>query len=92
MIAWDLALTRGVLVNFGAIADAAEVGYGLGWRRVSRDGHRVIEHDGDAIGTRTYFVRYLDLPLTVIILSNQARFEVEKLERKIADHFMHDGA
>jgi hypothetical protein len=32
-------------------------------------------------------VRYLDTRLTIIVLSNQTRFEVEKLERRIAVRF-----
>jgi hypothetical protein len=55
---------------------------------VSHSGHRALEHDGDAIGTRCYLVHYLDSPMTIIILSNQTRFEVEKLERSVADRFL----
>lgn len=88
MIAWDSSLTRGTLVKLDEIVEAAAAGYGLGWRIVSHDGHRAIEHDGDAIGTRCYLVHYLDPRLTIIILSNQTRFEVEKLERLIADRFL----
>jgi len=87
MIAWDQSLTRGTPIDLEAIIAAAEPGYALGWRVVTHDGHRAIEHDGDAIGTRTYLVHYLDRPLTVIILSNQTRFEVERLERLLAQRF-----
>jgi CubicO group peptidase (beta-lactamase class C family) len=88
MISWDRTLTRGALVDFAAITDAAAIGYGVGWRTVRRDGHVIIEHDGDAIGTRTYFARYLDVGATIIILSNQTRFEADKLEQELARHFI----
>jgi CubicO group peptidase (beta-lactamase class C family) len=88
MINWDQALSSDTLVSLEGIVGAAEVGYGLGWRMIRRGRHTLIEHDGDAIGTRTYFVRYLDVPLSIIILSNQTRFEVEKLEREIAARFI----
>lgn len=87
MIAWDESLTRGAPFDFGAIVDAVGSGYAFGWRAVAHDGHRALEHDGDAIGTRTYLVRYLDRPLTVIILSNQTRFEVERLEQVLAGKY-----
>jgi CubicO group peptidase (beta-lactamase class C family) len=87
MVAWDRALTRGTLVDFKKVVIAADVGYGFGWRKVTHDGNAAIEHDGDSIGTRTYIVHYLDVPLTIIILSNQTRFEAEKLERRLADRF-----
>jgi CubicO group peptidase (beta-lactamase class C family) len=89
MIAWDRSLARGTPVDLEAMVAAAEPGYALGWRVVTHDGHRAIEHDGDAIGTRTYLVHYLDRPLTVIILSNQTRFEAEKLEQVLAERFGH---
>ena len=87
LIAWDQSLTRGTPIDLKAIVAAAEPGYALGWRVVTHDGHRAIEHDGDAIGTRTYLVHYLDRPLAVIILSNQTRFEAEKLEHLLAERF-----
>lgn len=92
MIGWDQALSNDTLVSLEAIVGAAEVGYGLGWRMIRRGRHMLVEHDGDAIGTRTYYVRYLDVPLSIIILSNQTRFEVEKLEREIAAQFISGGA
>jgi hypothetical protein len=87
MIAWNQGLTHGTPLELRAIVAAAEPGYGLGWRLVVHDGHRAIEHDGDAIGTRTLLVHYLDRPLTVIVLSNQTRFEVEGLEQRLAKRF-----
>jgi CubicO group peptidase (beta-lactamase class C family) len=89
MIAWDAALRKSTLVSLGALVDGMKpVGYGLGWRLVMRTGGRVMEHDGDAIGTRTNIVRYLDTPLTIIILSNQTRFDVDGLQAAIAERFL----
>ena len=88
MVQWDRALVAGMFVSFEQITNAVDGGYDLGWRMLRRGGHVVLEHDGDAIGTRTYFVRYLDVPVSIIILSNQTRLEVEKLEREIAARFI----
>ena len=86
LIAWDRALAEGTVVPTSALMRvlAASRGYALGWRFGARGGRRLMEHDGDSIGTRTYLVRYLDQPLTIIILSNQTRLDVEKLERALA--------
>jgi hypothetical protein len=49
--------------------------------------HLAMEHDGDAIGTGTSSVRYLDSRLTIIILSNQTRTDVDGLQAALARHF-----
>jgi hypothetical protein len=87
MIAWDTALTRGILVKPEVLVEALKRGYALGWGLATHHGHRMMWHDGDSIGASTYIVRYLDTPLTIIVLSNQTRLEVEKLERTLAVHF-----
>jgi CubicO group peptidase (beta-lactamase class C family) len=86
LIAWDRALAEGTALPTAALMRALEesLGYALGWRFGARGGQRLMEHDGDSIGTRTYLVRYLDEPLTIIILSNQTRLDVEKLEAALA--------
>lgn len=43
MISWDRALRRGTFVSFGAITNAAETGYGVGWRMTRRGGHVLAE-------------------------------------------------
>ena len=60
----------------------------LGWSMGAHDGHTMMWHDGDSIGASAYIARYLDRQLTVIVLSNQTRLDVEGLERKIARLFL----
>ena len=88
MIAWDSALAHGTFVRLDTLVDALKPGYALGWGLATHDGHRMMWHDGDSIGASTYFARYLDTPLTIIVLSNQTRMEVEKLERRLAARFL----
>ena len=89
MIAWDAALRMNTLVSLDVLLGAMKpVGYGLGWRLTTRRGDRTMEHDGDAIGTRTYIVRYLDPQLTIIILSNQTRIDVDGLQAAIVRRFL----
>jgi CubicO group peptidase (beta-lactamase class C family) len=88
MIAWDAALTHGTLVKLNVLVDAVRSrGYAVGWSMGVQDGHSVMWHDGDSIGASAYIARYLEPHLTVIVLSNQTRLDVEGLERKIARLF-----
>ena len=88
MIAWDRALREGTIVAADALPKALKRGYALGWGVATHEGHRMMWHDGDSIGASVYIARYLDTPLTVVVLSNQTRLEVEKLERRLAAAFL----
>ena len=88
MIAWDTALRRGTLIDAKRLLESVKPDYGLGWAMADDNGHRMMWHDGDSIGASTYVARYLDPPITIIVLSNQTRLEVEKLETKVAQHFL----
>jgi len=88
LIAWDKALSRGTLIPSAVLAAQLEGGYALGWGVGEHDGHRIMWHDGDAVGTSAYIARYLDVPLTIIVLSNQTRQPVETIERRLAGAFL----
>jgi CubicO group peptidase (beta-lactamase class C family) len=88
MIAWDIALRRGTFVDTESLLKGSSPEYGFGWSLGGHDGHRMMWHDGDTVGGSTYIARYLDSPITIILLSNQTRLETEKLERKLAQHFL----
>ena len=88
MVAWDLAIAQGKLVPFDSLQKQLGSGYALGWGVATHNGHNMIWHDGDSIGTSTYIAHYLDTPLTIIVLSNQTRLEVEKIERQVAEYYL----
>ena len=88
MIAWDRALADGTIVPLDALVEALKRGYAFGWGVATRDHHPVMWHDGDSIGASTYMVRYLDTRLTIVVLSNQTRQAVEKLEQRLAGRFL----
>ncbi len=44
--------------------------YGFAWGIDQIGGHKVIEHGGAWQGFTTYFARYVDVPLTVVVLTN----------------------
>jgi|HubBroStandDraft_6_1064221.scaffolds.fasta_scaffold38414_4 CubicO group peptidase (beta-lactamase class C family) len=56
--------------------------YGFGWFIETKNGHRIIEHEGSWQGFETDIVRALDDKLTVVVLDNLADSEPKKL----ADH------
>jgi CubicO group peptidase (beta-lactamase class C family) len=55
--------------------------YGFGWFIESRNGHRVVEHEGQWQGFETQISRYVDERLTVVVLTNLGSAE----PRRIAD-------
>ena len=58
--------------------------YGFGWFIESRNGHRVVEHDGRWQGFSTQISRYLDDGLTVVILANQGNCDPHLIADKVA--------
>jgi len=58
--------------------------YGFGWFVESRNGHRVVEHDGRWQGFSTQISRYLDDGLTVVILANQGNCDPHLIADKVA--------
>jgi CubicO group peptidase (beta-lactamase class C family) len=83
MIKWDIALRDNTLLNAesrkemfepGKLNDGTYIGYGYGWFIRPQFGHSMIEHSG---GFRTGFhsdiMRFRDIDLDVILLSNQWR-------------------
>jgi CubicO group peptidase (beta-lactamase class C family) len=58
--------------------------YGFGWFVESRNGHRVVEHDGRWQGFSTQISRYLDDGLTVVILANQGKCDPHLIADEVA--------
>ena len=93
LIAWDAAWTRGALpaaalereLAAARLDSGARVGYALGWSVASHRGHEYLWHDGDWLGASTYIARYVDAKVTIVVLSNQARRQVDEVARRIAD-------
>ncbi len=44
--------------------------YGFGWIIDERNGQRVVEHGGANVGFRSYYTRFIDNGLTIIIMTN----------------------
>jgi CubicO group peptidase (beta-lactamase class C family) len=58
--------------------------YGFGWFIDAKNGHRVIEHEGQWQGFETQISRYVDDALTVVVLTNLDSAEPERIADAVA--------
>jgi CubicO group peptidase (beta-lactamase class C family) len=61
------------------------VGYGFAWFVDSRNGHRLVGHDGRWQGFTTHIARYLDDRLTIVILTNQGNCDPQRIVDDVAN-------
>ncbi len=73
---WTVAALRDGRPNSG--------NYGFGWFIESRNGHRVVEHEGQWQGFETQISRYVDDRLTVVVLTNLGSAEPQKIADAVA--------
>jgi CubicO group peptidase (beta-lactamase class C family) len=59
-------------------------GYGFAWFVDSRNGHRLVGHDGRWQGFTTHIARYLDDGLTIVILTNQGNCDPQRIVDEVA--------
>jgi CubicO group peptidase (beta-lactamase class C family) len=80
-IKWDAALGTDKLLKKASweqiwtpakLNDGKEAGYGFGWSLGERNGHQRTHHGGAWQGFTSYFDRYPDDQLTVVVLTNLA--------------------
>ena len=100
LLRWDQALYTNQLVSHasldeaftsGVLNDGTTFGYGFGWRLGSHRGHRRIEHGGSWVGFRTVILRYPEIRLTVIVLTNLSTRNPTDLADEIAVSFFEPG-
>ena len=73
---WTVARLQGGTPNPGH--------YGFGWFIESRQGRRIIEHEGQWQGFETQISRYVDRQLTVVVLTNIDSAEPQKIADAVA--------
>ncbi len=66
-------------LNNGGVTD-----YGFGWRVDDARGHRLLSHSGSTPGFSTFFARYVEDRITVIILTNLNNGGAPAMARTIA--------
>ena len=95
LIRWDAALREERLLDAATqermytplqLADGRTEEYGFGFRITSYEGHRLVGHGGGIPGFHTFFARFLDDKMTIVVLANMPDIDVEKITRKIARH------
>lgn len=90
---WDFALRDGRLLDQQTqaemtaptrLASGRTVGYGMGWGLRDYRGRRVISHAGGVPGYSSFYGRFPDDDLSIIVLSNRALFNAAGLAEPIA--------
>jgi len=66
--------------------------YGFGWFIESRNGHRVVEHEGQWQGFETQISRYPDDGLTVVVLTNLGSAKPQRIADAVAGIYLADKA
>jgi CubicO group peptidase (beta-lactamase class C family) len=62
--------------------------YGFGWYDESTGGRQSMGHSGSWYGYHNYVRRYLEIDLTLAVLSNDEGLDVEGLVNRLADVFL----
>jgi CubicO group peptidase (beta-lactamase class C family) len=97
MYAWDQALYTEKLVRAatlkeaftpGRLNDGTTTNYGFGWGLNRVLGLEALEHGGAWLGFRTYILRFPTQRFTVIVLSNLAQFEPDKIAAEISKIYL----
>jgi CubicO group peptidase (beta-lactamase class C family) len=92
---WDAALYTDKLLKSAGLAQMWTVAplrngqpnsghYGFGWFIESKNGHRVVEHEGQWQGFETQISRYVDEQLTVVVLTNLGSAEPGRIADAVA--------
>ena len=72
-------ITTPVMLNNGTAYP-----YGFGWRVGTAHGHRIMAHSGSWQGFKSYFVRYPDDGVSVVIFANLAQADVTTIAQRVA--------
>jgi len=62
--------------------------YGYGWFVTRKEGHHVVQHEGQWQGFETQISRYLDDKLTVVVLTNLAEAKPERIADGVAEIYL----
>lgn len=77
---WTVAKLKNTKPNSGH--------YGFGWFIETRNGHRVVEHEGAWQGFETQISRYVDDKLTVVVLTNLDEAKPATIANHVAEMYL----
>lgn len=96
---WDAALYTEKLVKRSTLEQMWTVAklsngqpnsgnYGFGWFIGNKNGHHVVEHEGQWQGFETQISRYADNQLTVVVLTNLAEAKPDTIADRVAEMYL----
>ena len=97
LVKWNAALDAGSLLDRKArdlmwkateLGDGRTTPYGLGWRLDPFRSHRRVGHSGEMPGFSTYFCRFVDDELTIILLANLEKTRCDRIVESIAELYL----
>ncbi|HKR08169.1 MAG TPA: serine hydrolase domain-containing protein [Gemmatimonadaceae bacterium] len=104
MAKWETALERGTILkpsmlaqmavpvklkNDSIVQESDGTRHGMGWDLENYQGHPVMSHGGDHVtGFTSYFGRFADDKLAVIVLTNMMPFDIRALARMVAGFYI----
>jgi CubicO group peptidase (beta-lactamase class C family) len=61
--------------------------YGFGWAIDEYKGHKMVGHGGANVGFRSYYARFVNDGLSIIIMTNTDEADPRSIMKKLADHY-----
>ncbi len=61
--------------------------YGFGWVIDERNGRKIVEHGGANVGFRSYYTRYVNDGLSIIIMTNTDEANPAAIAKALADYY-----
>jgi CubicO group peptidase (beta-lactamase class C family) len=61
--------------------------YGFGWLIDERNGHKAIEHSGSNIGFRSYYTRFVNDDLSIIIMTNTYEADPGAIVKALSEYY-----
>jgi CubicO group peptidase (beta-lactamase class C family) len=100
---WDAALYTGQLLKKASLAQMWTVAklrngqpnsghYGFGWFIETKEGHQVVEHEGQWQGFETQISRYVDDGITVVVLTNLGDAKPGQIADGVANIYLRKAA
>jgi CubicO group peptidase (beta-lactamase class C family) len=96
---WDAALYADTLLKRSSLQQMWTIAplldgkpntghYGFGWFVWEKDGHRLVEHEGQWQGFETQISRYIDDALTVVVLTNLGSAKPGRIAETVAKLYL----